>query len=176
MPSAKQMAKRRISQLRAEIDAELEKIHWQKPHVEFDDGKKREYLAALARLGTHEAAADWVGVNVRTAYAHRKGPAKDPGFEEECVVQMDRFNRIRLEGSAIARGVDGVDEPIYQGGKLVGWKRAYSDRLLEQMLRARLPEYREQVDLAHSGEVGLTSGVLVIPGIAPKPSSPEDKQ
>lgn len=49
-----------------------------------------------------------------------------------------------LEDEARRRAVDGVDEPVFQGGELVGHVRRYSDRLLEFLLRGRRPTvYRE---------------------------------
>ena len=36
--------------------------------------------------------------------------------------------------------MQGVQEPVYQGGELVGHKQVYSDRLMELMLQGRRPE------------------------------------
>lgn len=49
-----------------------------------------------------------------------------------------------LEQEAYRRAVEGVEEPVYQGGELVGTVRRYSDKLLEFLLRGRRPQvYRE---------------------------------
>jgi len=45
-----------------------------------------------------------------------------------------------LQDEAIRRGVEGVSEPVYQGGVLVGYKQSYSDGLLTRLLTGLLPE------------------------------------
>jgi hypothetical protein len=44
-----------------------------------------------------------------------------------------------LEDEARRRAVDGVDEPVFQKGELVGHVRRYSDNLLMFLLRGRRP-------------------------------------
>jgi hypothetical protein len=57
------------------------------------------------------------------------------------------------------RAIDGVEEPVYHQGKVVGYVTKYSDRLLEMMARAHAPEYRERVEVsgAGGGPLELTS-------------------
>ena len=58
-----------------------------------------------------------------------------------------------IEAEIIRRSIEGIDEPVYQGGRLVGFVRKYSDRLLELAAKAALPEkYREKFE--HSGPGG----------------------
>lgn len=45
-----------------------------------------------------------------------------------------------IEDQATRRATLGVDEPVYQGGELVGVKRVFSDRLMEFILIGRRPE------------------------------------
>ena len=52
-----------------------------------------------------------------------------------------RMARDNLEAEAYRRAVEGVERPVYQGGRLVGTVREYSDSLLTIMLRARHPAY-----------------------------------
>ena len=66
------------------------------------------------------------------------------------------------------RAVDGVEEPVYQGGQLVGTKLVYSDTLLGKLLNANRPaKYRERFDVAHSGNLS----VVVVTGV---PDAGED--
>ena len=46
----------------------------------------------------------------------------------------------RIEDVAMDRALNGVDEPLYSYGKLVGTRKRYNDRLLMFMLRNRSPE------------------------------------
>lgn len=58
------------------------------------------------------------------------------------------------------RGLDGWDEPVFQGGKLVGKQRRYSERSMEFLSRATMPEvYRERVDGNIKGNFQLISNV-----------------
>jgi len=64
-----------------------------------------------------------------------------------------------LETEAWRRARDGVDEPVYQHGKLVGTITRYSDNLLMFMLRARAPErYRERVDVSVQPVIKAVAG------------------
>ena len=56
----------------------------------------------------------------------------------------------RMEGEAYRRAVAGTRRPVYQGGKLVGHEQQYSDRLMEILLRAHLPAYREKSEVSHN--------------------------
>lgn len=58
-----------------------------------------------------------------------------------------------LELEARRRATEGVEEPVFQGGDLVGHVTKYSDRLLEQMLKAHRPDkFRERYE--HTGAGG----------------------
>lgn len=61
-----------------------------------------------------------------------------------------------LEEEARRRAVDGVDEPVYQAGKLCGKVRKYSDTLMVVLLKARRPlVFRERIDHKHTGHLTL---------------------
>lgn len=58
------------------------------------------------------------------------------------------------------RGVDGWDEPVFQGKELVGHVRKYSDRMLELRAKALAPErYRERVDVSGKIDHGDLAGM-----------------
>lgn len=42
------------------------------------------------------------------------------------------------------RAIDGVEEPVFHGGVIVGQVRRYSDSLLAKMAEAHLPEFKRQ--------------------------------
>jgi hypothetical protein len=59
-----------------------------------------------------------------------------------------------LEDEAVRRAYEGTLRPVYQGGKLVGKTREFSDQLLIILLKARAPEkYKERIsqDIKHKG-------------------------
>jgi hypothetical protein len=70
--------------------------------------------------------------------------ARDATFAEEWSRAVDEGTD-RLEDEAHRRAVEGVPEPIFSRGEVVGERRVYSDRLIEFLLKARRPAvYREQ--------------------------------
>ena len=71
---------------------------------------------------------------------------RDPAFAEAWDLAMDTA-RAGIHAEIRRRAIEGVDRPIYQGGELVGTEKVYSDRLLEILARAHLPEYREKIEL-----------------------------
>jgi hypothetical protein len=106
--------------------------------------KKRAFLAAYSELGTVTHAADAAGIDRRS---HSNWMHSDPGYRDafesagEMAVQ-------HLEREARRRAIEGTEKPVYQGGKLVGTIREYSDTLLIFLLKGARPErYRERVDL-----------------------------
>lgn len=64
-----------------------------------------------------------------------------------------------LESEAWRRARDGVPEPVYQHGKVVGTIQRYSDALLMFLLKARAPErYRDRVDVNVSPIIKAVAG------------------
>lgn len=62
----------------------------------------------------------------------------------------------RMEDEMLRRAVEGVDEPIYQGGKKAGTVKRYSDTLMIFSLKARRPEkYRDnsKTDINITGDL-----------------------
>ena len=56
--------------------------------------------------------------------------------------------------AARRRAAEGTLKPVYQGGKLVGEIREFSDTLLIFLLKGKRPEvYRENVKVEHSGKI-----------------------
>lgn len=72
---------------------------------------------------------------------------EDPEWKA-AVTEAREIGADVYEDEAHRRAVTGVLRPIYQGGKLVGHERIYSDRMLELKLKAKKPgEYREKVEV-----------------------------
>jgi hypothetical protein len=65
-----------------------------------------------------------------------------------------------LESAAYERAVLGVQEDVYYQGDVVGQKTVYSDGLLSQMLKARVPGYSQDEATSHRG---LTVNVAIMP-------------
>jgi hypothetical protein len=60
-----------------------------------------------------------------------------------------------MEQEADRRAIEGVDEPVFHKGTVVGHIRKYSDTLLIFRLKALAPaKYRETIRQEHSGPEG----------------------
>ena len=67
----------------------------------------------------------------------------DPEFAAAYEDAWSNGNDALVE-EARRRAVEGWDEPIASAGKIVGTKRMYDSRLLERLLAARIPAFRNQ--------------------------------
>jgi hypothetical protein len=100
-------------------------------------------LTALRELGTMKAACAVADVSPHAVYQWRK---VDPEFDE-AVREAQREAAHKLEDEAWRRAVEGHDVPVVHKGEIRGWYKQASDRMLELLLRARLPElYRERFE------------------------------
>lgn len=122
--------------------------------------KKKLMLAAIAESGNIGKAAAAAGISRNCHYnwmqadkAYAK--AVDEAFDDAVDL---------LETEAKRRAYEGVEEPVYQGGKQVGTIRKYSDTLLIFLMKGARPEKyrdRQQIEQTVSGSVTLN---VVIPG------------
>ncbi len=94
------------------------------------------FLDNLAEGATVRAAAQQAGVARSTVYAHR---AADAEFAEAWDDAYEAGND-QLEDEAHRRAVEGVDEPVFHRGEIVGHVTKYSDQLLMFLLRGRRPD------------------------------------
>ena len=114
-------------------------------------GRRRaRFIEALRESANVAEAARRTGVGRTCAYAARQA---DPAFAEAWDAAIDEATD-RLEAEARRRALDGVPEPVFYQGKIVGTIRRYSDRLLVVLLRAYRPErYREKTEVEQKGKV-----------------------
>lgn len=114
-------------------------------HAEKDkEERKKAFLEAFAEHLFVETTCRKIKVAKSTIYKYRK---EDAAFAEEWD-EIDDAITAEIEKEAHRRAVEGVEKPIYQGGKKVGSVKQYSDRLLEMLLKARRPEkYRERLSI-----------------------------
>lgn len=107
------------------------------------DIQKMKFLIALAELGNRSRAARVAGVATATVWQWRRSDRK---FR----TAMDRAQEVAnmlAEDELVRRATEGVVEPVFQGGHLVGGIRRLSDQLLMFYLKANMPEkYREKID------------------------------
>lgn len=113
--------------------------------------KKAAFLAAFAETGNLSVSAAAAKVHRSMHYAWL---AKDPDYRE-AFEQARETAADRLEQEARRRAIEGTERPVYQGGKLVGTVREYSDTLLIFLLKGVRPDvYRDNVSVRHAGPSG----------------------
>lgn len=120
---------------------------------------RARFLGALAASGLICQASKLSGASYQSLLRARKA---DEEFEAEVQTALSLYGET-LQKEAHRRAVDGVEEPVYYKGKVVGHVRRYSDRMLELCLKARVPQFRERATVDHN----VRGGVLVV-GLAPK--------
>jgi len=111
------------------------------------------FIRELATSGNISHSCAMTNIPRKTAYNNRDS---DPDFraawDEAIAIAVDF-----LEGEARRRAVEGTLKPIYQGGKLVGEVREFSDTLLIFLLKAQNPmKYRDNISVRHSGGTSQT--------------------
>lgn len=132
-------------------------MRFRQSRTRFTDAKKQMFIDALATHGRNHAAAEAAGVTYETVRSHMKA---DTEFKNAVEEARAKFGEI-LEAEVHRRGVDGVNEPVYnyKDGSVLGTVKKFSDKMLELSLKKNIAEYRDksQVDMNMSG------GVLVVP-------------
>ena len=101
---------------------------------------REQFLEALAAGWSVRHAATLTTHAFQRWYELR---AANEEFAEAWAQAVEQGTQM-LEDEARRRAVDGVDEPVFQKGEMVGHVRRYSDNLLMFLLRGRRPAvYRE---------------------------------
>lgn len=127
-----------------------------KGYVPFDETSRVKYLMFIARFGLVMRAATYAGVSFEAVRLYR---IANPEFQKAHEEALAIF-REGLESEALKRAIDGWDESVYQKGELVGSVHKFSERLLELVMKANMPDkYRENVKIT----ADVTGGVLIIP-------------
>ncbi len=115
--------------------------------------KKRAFLVALAVGGTISGAAKAANIS-RTN--HYKWLKDDPvGEYAAAFAQAKEEYADSLEQEVTRRARDGVKEPVYYQGKIVGYVLRYSDNLLMFKLKGERPEkFQERLRAEMMGKDG----------------------
>jgi hypothetical protein len=106
------------------------------------------FLEAFAECGIIRSAAKAAGIARQTVYDWKNN---DPAFAARYEVAEADANDV-LREEIRRRAVDGWDEPVYQGGDLVGTIRRYDSGLLKFIAQSRMPEFRDRLDVTSGDE------------------------
>jgi hypothetical protein len=122
--------------------------------------KKKIFLKCLAETAKVGYSAQMAGfanaTYLRTLYN------KDPEFRKEWDAALES-GMDAISDEAVRRAVDGVREPVFYQGEVVGYKINYSDGLLMFLLKGGRPHiYKDSAVNIHN-EVNQNIGVAVLP-------------
>jgi len=107
-------------------------------HDGWTPARQTAFVEALADTGSVAAACKVVDMSTNGAYYLRRQPGAEE-FREAWQRALD-LGVQRIEDVAMDRALNGVEEPLYSYGKLIGSRKRYNDRLLMFMLRNRAPD------------------------------------
>lgn len=107
-------------------------------HDGWSEERQLAFIEALADTGSVAAACKVINMSQRGAYHLRRQPGAEE-FRAAWEQALD-LGVQRIEDVAMDRALNGVDEPLYSYGKLIGTRKRYNDRLLMFMLRNRAPD------------------------------------
>jgi hypothetical protein len=99
---------------------------------------QRAFIEVLAETGSVRAACRAVKRSDHGAYMLRRHPEAHE-FRAAWEAALD-IGMQRIEDIAMDRAINGVEQPHYAYGKLLGTRTRYNDRLLMFMLRNRRPD------------------------------------
>jgi hypothetical protein len=105
----------------------------------------------LSLTASFNDAAEAAGVSLKTGYNWRHDDT-DTAFQDGVKLAME-LACDRIEAEIRRRAIEGVEEPVYQQGGMVGTVRRFSDTLLIFLAKGAMPQkYRERFE--HSGPNG----------------------
>lgn len=130
---------------------------------------KPAFLAAYELNGVIATTARQVGIDQSTVFqAVKEDPTFAAAFEQAKNVFVDR-----LEKEAVRRATQGVEEPVYQGGMMVGTRLRYSDQLMQFLLeRRRYPRALRLEGVASASDEGRAIAAAIAAGLATVPEQP----
>lgn len=101
--------------------------------------QRRSFLHALAAGRSVSEAAGHAGIPWSTLYDWRHDSTTFAAAWDRAAARAQTALVDRMRSALIQRAVDGVDEPVFHAGRLVGTRKRYSDALLLAGLREMKP-------------------------------------
>ncbi len=102
-------------------------------HDGWTPARQKAFIEALADTGSVCRAAAMVNMTAEGAYYLRRQKGAE-SFRKAWEAALD-FGVARMKDIAFERAITGYLVPMFVGGKLIGWRRKYNDRLLMFCLR-----------------------------------------
>lgn len=123
------------------------------PKQKLNNRKFKQILEDIKLFGSTEGACAKNGIPRDTFYTALR---QHPQAKEAYQMARDEANW-RIEQEIARRGIQGVRQPVFYKGDIVGHIEQYSDKMLELLAKANLPERYSakntiDVNVKHSAE------------------------
>ena len=120
------------------------------------------FLAALSEVGLMTHAAEMVGVDRISVWRRKKS---DPDFAAAIDEAIDMATD-KLEAEARRRAVEGIEEPVYHMGQIVGKRIVYSDPLMALLLKGRRKNvFADRVEKTGAGGGPIGHQITIVTGV-----------
>ncbi len=121
--------------------------------------KRNQFLDTVARTGNLMLAAKKIGVSTRALYLARQ---RHPDFDANWTMAVKIYNMFVANEAIRKRAIDGVREPVWFQGKIVGYQLRHDSGLTQFFLKGAMPEvYGDRREIKIEG--GLTYGIALLP-------------
>lgn len=110
--------------------------------------KGPDFIDALSKSGNITLSCERALIARATAYRWRDAHAD---FKADWDIALAEATD-RLEAEARRRAEEGVDQPVWYQGEMVGTEKRYSDTLMIQLLKAHHPAHQQTIN--HNHRVG----------------------
>ncbi len=115
--------------------------------IEGLDAAQKRFLANYIQCGTILRACMNASMRPSQHYGWLSQPCYKAAFEE-----VKRFSNERLESLAYDLASGRFSRPLASAGKIVAYEQIYDTKLLQTLLRARMPEkFAQKVDITSNG-------------------------
>lgn len=114
--------------------------------------KKRDFLLALIANGSQTEALREVNV---TGTQVNMWQLNDPVFRRGMLYALHTMAK-QLHQTLFDRALNGWEEPVFQGGELVGYKRKFDNDLAWKLLLAHNKQIRNRVQPRHDTTINNT--------------------
>ncbi len=141
---------------------------------------QKAFLGALRTCGNVFRAAKMVGIHEDMPYHWRRNDEQFMAAMEKAREEGEEALGYQLLDEARRRGLEGIEEPHFYQGRMVGHIRRYSDNLLMFKIKGLMPQFRDNfpaIDIHSSGpasiKIVLSSGEAGVPPATDGESQPE---
>lgn len=119
----------------------------------------KKFLHALSKTGSALKAARLAGQSRRSFYLAKQ---KFPDFARNWDIAIAIYQEFEVEDNLRKRAIDGVREPVYYQGNIVGYTIKYDSGLTQFYVRANMRDkYGDKSEVSINGHIN--HGVMVLP-------------